>query len=101
MSSEIKVGDVCIVVAAPCMAEDGRKYVGMEGTVLRIVEPSIIEQLLFDLPPIGAVLQLSTGEQRGFCMHQLRKKQPPQELGSWKEIARLTNWNPVRDGVTA
>lgn len=83
MSSEIKVGDVCIVVAAP------------------LVKPSIIEQLLFDLPAVGAVLQLSTGEQRGFCMHQLRKKQPPQELGSWKEIARLTNWNPVRDGVTA
>ena len=29
----------------------------------------------------------------------LRKKKPPQELGSWEEVQKLTNWNPT--GVEA
>lgn len=27
----------------------------------------------------------------------LRKKKPPEELSSWEEVQKLTNWNPVKE----
>jgi len=27
----------------------------------------------------------------------LRKKKPPEELGDWDEIEKLTNWNPTKE----
>ena len=35
------------------------------------------------------------------CFTCLRKKRPPQELGSWDEIAKLTRWNPLREQMPA
>ena len=30
---------------------------------------------------------------------QLIKKKPPQELSSWDEVQKLTNWNPIKEKV--
>ncbi len=101
MSADLKPGDVCEIVKAECMLESAHKYIGLQCTIIERIEPSPLIALIFGIPPTGYRIETSSGESLIVCHHWLRKKQPPQELGSWKEIACLTNWNPVRDGVTA
>jgi hypothetical protein len=45
------------------------------------------------------VVRFADGLEKGAHPNQLRKKRPPEELGSWDEVERMTKWRPA--GVNA
>lgn len=45
---------------------------------------------------IGYDACLQNGEKHSIAERCLRKKKPPQELTTWEEVQKLTNWNPTK-----
>jgi hypothetical protein len=104
VTEPLKVGDLCDIVAAPCMPPEGAVLVGLDCTIIDIdpPHPDPLIRLLLSLrkEPFYAV-QTNTGLRLVLCVHMLRKKKPPAERSTWEAVAKATGWNPIAPKVPA
>jgi len=95
MSATFKKGDVCIVIASPCLEKDERGLIGRECTVLGICRhPLATLGMLFNPDHMLYDVDIQGFGKTPMCGNCLRKKQPPKEKGDWNLIEKITGWIP-------